>query len=431
MNWLLKITEGPMKGAEIALVPGSRVTFGKGEHCDIVIADASLADEAFALDVTESAVTLVLDEGSTCPMNPFETRTFGTTEVVVGPSEGAWEPLRPAPQPTEAPSEEPAAEPSAEDKPSTADEAAAVPESRRRHSLWPLLILLLLAVLLAAAWYGRAWYLPQRDPKPVTVARPAAVMESVKLRELAAANGLKFVSSNGLVRISGNLKRRTERLAVRALALSASPYCSLDLSDDESFRSAAEALLFTVTEGAVKVAVATNRVLAVTGYAPDAAALVRVLEALAKDMPWLTAAGTDDVRVGGALPPDLSGNRFAQTGQLSNRSAESVVPAVVVETTVAPAETNGTNVVSETLATLTPEDLQARALVRMAQRTAGKLPRGLLPVAGILTRPYPCVVLHGGQRLVEGAKVQGLEIRGIESGRVTFGFRTDNVYWEP
>ena len=57
MNWLLKIVEGPQKGAEIALVGGRRVSFGSGDACDIVVADASLPAEACAFDVSEAGVT--------------------------------------------------------------------------------------------------------------------------------------------------------------------------------------------------------------------------------------------------------------------------------------------------------------------------------------------------------------------------------------
>jgi len=452
MNWLLKITDGPMRGAEIALAAGSRVTFGKGDGCDIVVADASLAEEAFALDVSSTAVTLVTPDGSTLPMNAFETRTFGTTEMAVGPAEGAWEPLRPAPAETPEPAATEAEPPPASETPSDvaaspSETPEATPTSARSRR--PVLVLAAAVVLVAlVALLACVWLLRSRSSQSSPQAS-VVVSETVKLRELAAANGLVFGTTNGVTRLSGNLTHRTERLAVRALALSADRYCNLDLSDDESFRSAAEALLFTVTEGAVKVATATNRALAVTGYAPSQAALVRVREALAKDVPWLRTTRADAVRVGGALPLDLRGNYFAETGRLASRmtttpaeTAAAVVGAIV--TNAAAVATNASSSVEqdaiaeetdseglEQADPLTPEDLQALALVRAAQATEGKLPRGLLPVAGVLIRPYPCVVLQGGQRLVEGAKVGGLEIRRIEALRVTFGFRKENVYWEP
>ena len=67
MNWLLKIAEGPMKGAEIALVGGTRVKVGASDACDIVVADATLGEVAFELDVTESGVTLIRPDGKVLP----------------------------------------------------------------------------------------------------------------------------------------------------------------------------------------------------------------------------------------------------------------------------------------------------------------------------------------------------------------------------
>ena len=45
MNFLLKIVEGPNKGAEIALVEGVVVSLGKRDDCDIVLADATLPED--------------------------------------------------------------------------------------------------------------------------------------------------------------------------------------------------------------------------------------------------------------------------------------------------------------------------------------------------------------------------------------------------
>ena len=50
MSFLLKIVEGPNKGAEIALVEGVAVTFGKGDDCDIVIADSTMPAEPMKIE---------------------------------------------------------------------------------------------------------------------------------------------------------------------------------------------------------------------------------------------------------------------------------------------------------------------------------------------------------------------------------------------
>ena len=58
MNFLLKIVEGPMKGAEVALVAGTRLKVGSADSCDIVLADATLGDEPLVIEVSADSVTL-------------------------------------------------------------------------------------------------------------------------------------------------------------------------------------------------------------------------------------------------------------------------------------------------------------------------------------------------------------------------------------
>jgi hypothetical protein len=59
MNFLLKIVEGPNKGAEIALVEGVAVTFGKTDDCDIMLADATFPDSPVRL---EASTTIIGEE---------------------------------------------------------------------------------------------------------------------------------------------------------------------------------------------------------------------------------------------------------------------------------------------------------------------------------------------------------------------------------
>ena len=49
MNVLLKIVQGPNAGAEIALAEGMTVSLGKGDSCDILLADLSLPEVACVL----------------------------------------------------------------------------------------------------------------------------------------------------------------------------------------------------------------------------------------------------------------------------------------------------------------------------------------------------------------------------------------------
>ena len=56
MNFILKIVEGPNKGAEIALVAGVAVTLGKTDDCDIVLADPSMPEVPLKVEASESGV---------------------------------------------------------------------------------------------------------------------------------------------------------------------------------------------------------------------------------------------------------------------------------------------------------------------------------------------------------------------------------------
>ena len=58
MSFLLKIVEGPNKGAEIALVDGVMVTLGKGDDRDIVLADRTMPDAPLKVAASADGVTL-------------------------------------------------------------------------------------------------------------------------------------------------------------------------------------------------------------------------------------------------------------------------------------------------------------------------------------------------------------------------------------
>lgn len=440
MNWLLKIVEGPMKGAEIALVGGMRLKVGRDEQCDIVLADATLADVAFELDVADEAVTVIAPDGAARALPPFEIRSFGTTAIAVGPADGEWrelvrppaeEPAAETPAPEEAPKDgeagEPAAEEPAEDaaeKPKPADEAE--PEKRKSHgcAFGCLLMLILLLLAVAALWWfwpqvgGRVteWYEAGRDKsveiwtswtKPSEKEGPAEAVETrtppaagqPTLEDLVKAHGLVLSETNGLPFVSGNLKKRTERLAIRALALSRDRRTLFDLTDDETLRDSVEALLFTLTEGALKVLVATNRVVEIGGYAKGVGDLDRVARALAADVPGLrTLAPVRNVKVGGTAP-----RQPVRTASVRESAAGPAKPAETAKTSVA-------------------------ATVGLV--ADGAAPRDF-PVAGILTVPYPCVVLRDGMRCVEGAQVGGLTLEKIEANRLTFRGGTETIVWEP
>ena len=407
-----------MRGAEIALVAGTRIKVGRGDDCDIVVADASLPETAFELDVADAAVTLILPDGTAREMRSFEIHAFGTTSVALGPAEGAWEELRPAER--EAP-EEPSAEAPAEPEVSAEPAPAEVEERKKKTGVGCAIVclgvILLILIVLALAWLFRS-PLVERVPqlKPVVERIESLVTGRVPdgkapqpkrtptmtLRELAAQHGISYADREGRPVLSGNLAHRTERLAIRALALAADRHCGLELSDDETLASSADALLFTVTEGALKLFAASNRTVTITGYAPTAAALGAALTALRADVPWVNETDVGAVRVGGPVPAEHKDSVFAVTGALTGARPE---PAAVQS-----AET---------------------ADIKISDDSGRKLPRNMFQVAGILTRPYPCVVLRDGHRIVEGGQLGSYTVVRIAADALELKQGAGKANWEP
>ena len=441
MSFLLKIVEGPMRGAEIALVEGLRVSVGSGDDCDIVLADGSLPAHAFELDVTATSVTLVRGD-ETQTLTPFEVVDVGTTAFAVGPAEGEWPEnlarvarARPVADATGAKPGEPAADatgrlaadatsakPDAatektadratEAKPDETgarpDEAGASPASpaRRRGRgfgcLAVVVLMLLLAGLLYFFWPRVRAACPAAETARVSVVEhslrawegakglcraayarcaksaPVAAAPGPSLAEIAAQYALTLTERDGAPLLTGNVRRRTERLAIRSLALADDPNVRFDLTDDESLKAAADELLFVVTEGALKAVAASNRVVTLTGRIPTSAALEKAVRALNADVKGIARLVTDGVSVGGPLP------------------------------------------------TATADEPATAPKRRVAKPSAPDY-----PIAGILTAPYPCVVLRNGTRLTEGASLGTAVLVTIAADKLTLKDGGTTFEWRP
>lgn len=442
MGFLLKIVEGPMRGAEIALVEGLRVSVGSGDDCDIVLADGSLPAHAFELDVTATSVTLVRGD-ETQALTPFEIVDVGTTAFAVGPAEGEWpEDLarvaraRPVAGATGAKPGELAADatgrlaadatsakpgaatektadrvmgakPSSGEEGAHPDETGASPASRacRRGRGFGCLVVVVLLLLLVGLLYffwprvraacpaaetarvavveqsRRAWGWAKGLCRGIRArcAKPApAVVPGPSLAEIAAQHGLALGERDGAPLLTGNVRRRTERLAIRSLALADSPNVRFDLTDDESLKAAADELLFVVTEGALKAVAASNRVVTLTGRIPTSAALEKAVRALNADVKGIARLVTDGVSVGGPLP------------------------------------------------TATADEPPTAPKRRVAKPSAPDY-----PIAGILTAPYPCVVLRNGTRLTEGASLGTAVLVTIAADKLTLKDGGSVIEWKP
>ena len=405
MNFLLKIVEGPNRGAEIALVEGVAVTLGKGDECDIVLADSTLPEEPLSIEATGDAVTVNGEQ-----LEQFAVKTLGATSIAVGPADAPWGELKwpekggDSRRDAETQSKEAQ---SGEDESSRRDaeaqsaeeeeEKAPEPEKKKHGCLGCLVVFVLLVLLLAAlAWLFRATVRPYAE-KALAYARESlhfgsgadgegtGAVRAMTLSEVASSYGLELEENDGQAKLSGNLKTRAERLRATAEAYEARPGVDLDLSDDESFKASADDALFTITEGAIKVVAATNRVLSLAGTSSSPFALKCILESLNADLPKLR-----DVDATGVAYGIVPGNE---------------------------ADDN--------------DDGEVFIGVSHAKRRAAKAKDPSLPVCGILTTPYPCLVMRDGSRVLEGAALGGNVIVKIEADAVTVTNATGRFTWKP
>ena len=408
MNFVLKIVEGPNRGAEIALVEGVAVTLGKGDECDIVLADSTLPEEPLSIEANGDAVSVNGEQ-----LEQFAVKTLGATSFAVGPADAPWGELKwPAkgeisrkdaePQGKETQAEEAHGEEDLRDSATPREEKADAPEpEKKKHGRLGCLVVLVLLVLLLGvlAWLFRATVRPYAE-KVLAYARESLHVGGgtggagmgaalpMTLSEVASSYGLELEENDGQAKLSGNLKTRAERLRATAEAYEARPGVDLDLSDDESFRAAADDALFTITEGAIKAVAATNRVLSIAGTSPSPFALKRILESLSADLPKLR-----DIDATGVAYGMVPGNEKSEEGD--------------------------------------GDDGETPIGVFHARRRTSKAKEPSLPVCGILTAPYPCLVMRDGSRVLEGAALGGNVIVKIEADAVTVTNATGRFTWKP
>lgn len=403
MGNLLKIVKGVNSGAEIVLAEGA-VTFGSGEGCDIVLADATLAAEAFVLESAAGAVTLrILPDGEPGILSPYVIFAVGGMEFAIGPDGETWPELKreepePPPEP-EAPAEAAPAEAPAEPEAAPEETPAAVvatdeSKSGRGGCLWLALtvVLVILAFLLGLvlsrrhpSWFDRFQKAEAPAPAPAAVEEPAAETASGSLPDLVAGAGLVLeTADDGTRTVRGNFARRADRLEFAAAAYRLDPDLKLDLADDETLRAGAEELVFLLTEGKIKVEAATNRTVTLVGRSKTREALLETVAALCADVNRVKTI--DDTRV------------VCEDGERS--LAPTAFKAASTSNPFAPPARRG----------LVPPKC---------------------PVAGVIVTPYPCLVMRDGSRLAPGATIGGWTVEGITETEVTIRNGEAEFKWKP
>ena len=213
---------------------------------------------------------------------------------------------------------------------------------------------------------------------------------------LVARYTLVATNRNGSTVYVGDFATRAERLAATAKIYAAKPGVDLDLSDGESLKTAVADTLALVGEQALAVVAVTNRTAVLAGRTAN---LRRTLEAISANVPKLEnvdVAGIKIVRAN-TEPPRESSPR-------ENSAPE--VPIVVA------VDSDNDEPIDEASEVPVP-------------------PRVDLPVCGILTTPYPCLVLRDGARIMEGAAIGDNVVLKIAADSVTLTNATGRFVWRP
>ncbi len=418
MSFLLKIVQGPNAGAEIALAEGTTVAFGRGDACDIVLTDAALGEKAFDLEVTAERVMMLFPDGNQARLEPFHVRTVGTTALVIGPADGAWKPLvkeeaggdKGGATSSRAKDDgESAVASRIKDGKDGGEGAAGSHTSRKCRSKVGCFLTLFLFVLLTGAVIF--WYLFPDTVSAVTDGRSDRVIETCRpywitcrdtvaewftreeaqkaeaqaktsaetLADVVRVYGLHTRETPaGGMKVTGDFASRVDRLQATARVYRANPGAELDFADRESLAVAIENVLSLVTDGRLKLASVSNRTAKLTGIALSERELRTTLEALSRDVPKLVKADCSGVTAGGVAIAD-------------DESAEVAAKSVGTKADDQPT----------------------------------------LPVVGILTTPYPCLVLQNGTRVMEGARFGEWTVTRITADSVELGGNAGSFTWRP
>ena len=421
MSLLLKIVEGPNKGAEIALVDGVAVTVGKTDDCDIVLADQTLPDAPMRIEAGAGGATL---DGES--MEPLHVISRGSTSFAIGPSDSAWGEL--VWREDAAESGEKAEDGGAEDarrEEAPPSVSASAPEERpaprRRGCLGCLLwLLVLLLILLGLAWFFRAALRPkaeelwgrmtgaegapqsQKAPSHREGAAPAASPSESAMSSVVGKYALSVTNKNGREVFVGDFKTRAERLAATAEAYAAKPGVEIDFADCESLRTAVDDTLALVGETRLSVSAVTSRVAVIHGVALD---IVRAVQAIAADVPKIANVDLSGVEIARAAIPAPTTSAAKPAPALPVKAEKPVVRTADVVKTIREAKHT------------TPLRVEA--------------PPPSLPVCGILATPYPCLVLNDGKRILEGAPVGDWTVVKIGVDSVVITNATGRFVWKP
>ena len=213
----------------------------------------------------------------------------------------------------------------------------------------------------------------------------AIVTETVEsLDDVAKECGFTVIRTGADVSVKGDFKTRVKRLEATARACAAHPGVKVDFSDTESLVSAVNEFLFLVTEDKLKLEKLEGRKAFLSGRAASRAHLEKILRSMSEDVPKISNVDCSRVSLGGEVCQLASSNDDAGEVLVLKRKG-------AAKCTAAPK----------------------------------------MPIAGILTVPYPCLVLNDGTRAMEGARFGEFTIEKIKPDSITVRGADGTFEWRP
>lgn len=210
--------------------------------------------------------------------------------------------------------------------------------------------MIFIGIIVGLGWYFRDWLAPQLEPyRPQAEAAwgwtqdraqtaygwcrncyrnarerfgqneieaEPAVDPAEAIAEIAARYGLEVTYVDDQPVVAGNLKTRAERLSATAEAYAAMPCVELNISDDETLKTAVEDTLSLTGEIGLRVQTVTNRVAVLEGRCADFGA---VMMYIAQEVPKLRGVIGDAVKGAGRA----TGHASVGRGRSRRRSAGS------------------------------------------------------------------------------------------------------------
>ena len=280
MNVLLKIIAGPNTGAEVILPEGVRISLGRSDDCDIILADDTLPAKACEIEASSSAAEIFNYDGTDESLKFFHVKHLSqVSAIAIGPETGEWEALvYPAKKEEESPSEE---EPQV-------SQASPPPFKPKRKCSFKILLAIVMLGAAMVLFFGMN-FSDEVLPEPIA---DKVINPMEDLLKMAGRYNLSVSETSGAVVVSGVLPTQKDRIAATAEAYRRMKGIKLEIGDDESISHGAAEILHLVGGGR----------LSLKGSIAGKEDLVRALEAIRAEVPYLKDIVCSNVMVACDLP---------------------------------------------------------------------------------------------------------------------------------